>query len=556
MFQPVPTSLADTSTHLTPEETKDWIEERVRVTSTNWLSKSSEVWEWESETAQLLPHSDINAADEIAATFPDLIHYVPGSGGSGTWRVWNGIFHERIDGDQLAHWVCRAFLKQHKDVLAKVKANYDAQARTLQGQAAADKRGEYQKKVFGEHRAYRDKIHMNGGIQGLMSEVKRMFTVSDTHFVDDRQWLVLQNGVIDLHELSSTKPATLADIKLLPHDPRRPVWRSVNASLDPSATAEHWQDFITSSLPDPELRKFLAVTLGAAFAGASKTKTIPVLLGPPNSGKTVLVDRMYTLGGGYSAQPSGSAIIKSTGQNFEQHNLCGVRFVGISEPDTLSRVDEGFLKQFTGGDMLSTRTLHGRSVAWKSQGMLFVATNYELKLNTSDLAIVGRFATVRFPNRFWDEGLAPAGQEHLIKKKNLELTLELESDGILSWVLNGMLVYLRDGIVIPESIKAHRADQYAGGNSVHLWADYQLTPGETLYRLDSTPRPASHYVNVQDLYDDFKYWAALNEPDDIPGRTEFSKRLVGYLRLDTVKSNGIRIAGIVPMDRLGTSSEN
>jgi P4 family phage/plasmid primase-like protien len=538
---------------MTHEDIRESVNWRIMTNSRVWLeSPKDEFAVFTKHAAKELPYSDLQSAQWIYECFSDTVHYVPGLG---EWRVWNGVYHERIDGDLLADWLADTYVKWHKEALVKIRARYDTATSAMSGEDKAKAERDYQKGTFGEHRSYRDKIHSHGGIMGLTAQIRRVFSVSDNYFSDDRQWLVLENGVIDLHDLRNNPPAPgdLASIKLLEHDPARPVFRCMNASLDPEADDTRWLQFIRSSQPDPDLRKFLAVVAGAAFLGESKTKTIPVLKGPKDSGKTVFIQKLDDVSGDYGVEPDGSSINVSSNQNFEQDLFRAKRFVGISEPDTSHKLDESFLKKFTGGDTMSTRTLHARPVSWISQGVLFIATNNEMKFKATDRAIVDRLATVNFPHRFWPKGKAPEGQEQYVRDSTLEFALSLEHNGILSWILNGMLTYLaEDGIEIPEVIEKHRDQQYAEGSSVFMWVDDQLKTDKTIWRMVTDPRPSNQYATVLDLHVEYQTWAVFNAPDDIKGRKNFSEDLTEYLGVSTVKSNSMRVPGIVAADRAHT----
>src|SRR5690606_2879486 len=131
----------------------------------------------------------------------------------------------------------------------------------------AKKMAEYSKFKFGDHRAYRDRIHNNSGMAGAKSAIKNEFSVVDNFFVDDRRWLVFLNGVLDLEEFREARiaPGDLGRVAsmLYEHDPVRPVYRCVDAEFNPAAESTSWTHFLNTSLPDPELRKFLATVTGA-----------------------------------------------------------------------------------------------------------------------------------------------------------------------------------------------------------------------------------------------------------------------------------------------------
>ena len=527
-----------------------WIKRNIQKRSSKWAPRKADSGEYIDYAKLHIPHSDLTAAREIFACFEHLIHYVPDLN---QWHVWNEIYHEKVDGDLLARWMCYSMIDWHRKRLSEVKEHYVAQASALTTAALKkQKMDEYTKDFFKDHRDYRDRIHNNAGIEGLVNQIKRLFSVESSFFNDDRKWLVLQNGVIDLDELRRRPPAPgdLAGIPLLDHDPARPVWRAVNASLQPGLDSNRWLGFLSSSQPDPELRRFLAVAVGAAFLAESKTKIIPVLKGPRDCGKTVFLDTINTFAGGYGGEPDTSALNKANGPNFEQDQFRGLRFVGVSEPDTDRKVDDSFLKKFTGGDTLSTRNLHAKSVAWKSQGILFCATNSDLKFNTTDNAILTRFATVTFPHQFFPPGQVPVGKEAYEWDQTLEIDLKREFDGILTWVLNGMLVYLHEGIKVPTAVEAVRRQQFVEGNTVVNWFENRVKNGDSEgFTYDPSPgRPNTHYVPLSDAHMAYCAWTIGELGVEAEGKRRFSQAIQDLVGLPLVKSGEYRVPRLVRSD--------
>lgn len=527
------------------EMIQKWITMSINRHAQGWLVRDdgtpfSEA-EYGPEVAKRIPMSDLTASDELRKCFDGTIHY---SAESKRWRIWNGIFHEQVDGDLLAYWITEAFVKAQRRALREVKAWYTNAASVLSGKQAEQKMMEYTKGLFYEHRMYRDRIHNHGGFTSMSNNMRGKFGVADSYFTNDQRWLVFWNGVVDLHELLENPPAPgdLRSIKLLPHDPKRPVWRCIEADFDPDAVAPAWQHrYLEKSLPNPELRKFLAVVTGAAILGQSKIKTIPVLTGPRDSGKTVFTDTMSSLFGGYGGQPDTAAINKSSGTNFEQDKLRGLRFVAISEPNTDRKIDDSFLKKFTGGDAISSRTLNASSSEWKSQGCMFFATNMDLKFNTADTAILSRLATVVFPHRFYRVAEVPPGKEDFLIDYTLEPDIQKEFSGIVNWVLNGALVFLAEGVMIPEAIHAYRAEQEIEGSSVRYWFEVYVKSGESPYTLDpagTERKNKSEYADLKAVYMSYSMWC-MEEGEQIVGKRGFGKELRQCLDIDEFIRSGV-----------------
>lgn len=528
------------------EMLQKWITLSINRHAHTWLRKddgsSYSEAEYGPAVAKRIPMSDLSAADELRKCFDGTIHY---AAESKRWYVWNGIFHEKVDGDLLSYWITEAFVKAQRWALQEVKQWYTVAASSLTGKAAQQKMAEYSQGLFKEHRMYRERIHNHGGFTAMGNNMRGKFGVADSYFTNDQRWLVFWNGVVDLHELLENPPQVgrLDQIKLLHHDPKRPVWRCIEAEFNPWAEAPRWQHYLNTSQPDPELRKFLAVTAGAALIGQSKIKTIPVLTGPRDSGKTVFTDTMSNLFGWYGGQPDTTAINKASGTNFEQDKLRGLRFVAISEPNVDRKVDESFLKKYTGGDAISSRNLHASSSEWKSQGVMFFATNLDLKFNTTDNAILSRLATVEFPHRFYRIAEVPKGKEDFLIDYTLEPDIQKEFSGIINWIFNGALVFLAEGVVIPEAVHLYRHEQELDGSSVMSWLETHVKTGESPYTLDpvgTERKNKSDYADVKSVYMAYSMWC-MEEGENLVSRKVFGKEIRQHLDVEFIRSGSWRI---------------
>lgn len=490
-----------------------------------------------------IPRSDLGAAQAIATRFGKQITYVDKLE---EWHVWDGRVHRPLESDALIGQLVEIFAAEHATAMAFVKEVYDveiAAARALGTQAgntAADQiRKQYTTFVFGEHRKYRDKIFSSAGIKNIISTLKMKVTIPSDYYNDDRQWLVVQNGVIDLNEIKEKREFPT----LLPHDWDRPVTRYFEADYDPQAECPSWYQFLARSLPDVDSRRFLTKVTGAAFMAAPKLKTIPNLQGPPDSGKSLFLETMDKLGGDYSKMPSPDALLKASGTNFEQDALRNKRFVGVSEPDERAQLDDGFVKRVSGGDWTETRTLHAKSSGWYPQCVMYIASNHAVRFNTRDIALLERVSLINFPHQFLDGDEVP---EELRMDKSLGEKLLAEGSGILNWLIWGMLWFLDEGIEATAQIIDNRRDAQASGSTALQWIQEFVDDGwlVVLDESESAITPNSHFIGIKDSYDQYKIWAEEAGEKYKMSRKFFSKDI--QARYGTaVTSSGMRFPRLV-----------
>jgi P4 family phage/plasmid primase-like protien len=542
------------------EFTEDWVKHRfrnlaeemvgIREASSPWLRRrvtGTLTRETLDYAKKMIPITDANAARLIDAALDGRLTYV-----AGVWHFFDGIYHRPLIGVPVPFWVVMAFAEEFSSAMDWVMDEIDAFAsRTaVPGQQTPQQIKTALMKEWREYASYDKELRQNAGINGLKSVLQQVCTKEDGYFDNDWKWLVCQNGVLDIEKFRQN-PARL-EAAFGPLDQRLPVARAVSCDFVPGAHAPVWEAFLESSVPDPEVRDFLQRCAGAALMGRNngedKVKAIPNLKGRPDSGKSVFVDTLATVFGGYAATPDGGSIQETRGDtNFERDDLRGKRFICISEPSADKRLDDGFVKGFTGGDMVKSRTLHQKSRSWRPQGVIFVASNHVLKLNTRDEAILNRLCLVEFPHQFktrteWQELGVPEGEWH-IKDPDLETKLAdpEEQEGILMWALRGAYMFLQHekDVAPPASVK-RAGQQYAIDASRTLsWITEKIEEGLLYETKNVSDQPLRSYAVIGKLYQAYAQDAAMDNEKPI-GKRAFASDLRQRYG-EPVKAGGVRV---------------
>lgn len=454
---------------------------------------------------QALPRTELVSAEVIKKKLGNHLSYTEASG---VWYIWDGRIHTPCDGDGIAAKIVKLYYKQVREALEFIKEAIDGLAGKMAASGvdkAEDKAKAIAKKYdfqFGKHRKFRDRISTESGVSAIVKSLRTECDVPGTYFDNDQQWFVTRNWVFDLNEMRK------GNFSALPHDPKRPVTKYFDASYDIDTNLGHWDKFIQTSIPNKEMREYLQKVVGAAFMGESKLRCIPNLYGPPHSGKSVFIGALFKLGkggAGYSAAPDSRAVTKVSGQNFEQDTFKGRRFIGISEPSHTESIDDDFLKRFTGDDWVETRTLNVKSTGWVPQGVVFVASNKALKINTRDKAIVNRVQLIEFPVVF--EKDHPEEDKRLIT--GLEDLLQEDRSRILTWIMIGMRKYVEDGRKLspPEEVLAKSGEIVTDASTALRWVEEYVEDG--LLEVDYTAGD-KYYISANDAYLRYTMWASMS----------------------------------------------
>jgi putative DNA primase/helicase len=339
--------------------------------------------------------------------------------------------------------------------------------------------------------------------------------VPSNYYDDDQDWFVVQDAVLDLKALRASAihgDESKVAFNWYPHDASRPVTKYFDAPRDYGKNLGHWDSFLGRSITDAESRGYLQIVTGAAMMGESKLRCILNLVGPPHSGKSVYVDTMFTLGkdgAGYAAMPDSRALTKVTGQNFEQDHFRGRRFIGISEPSSTEKIDDDFIKRFTGDIWVETRTLNAKSEGWIPQGVIFCASNNNLKINTREPAIVQRVQVIEFPIHFELPVPGVLIPEERRAIEGLEELLLEDRSRILTWILIGMRKFVAGGMKLhpPTAVLEKRGEVVAKASTALRFIEDYIEDEYFEINFDAAPQ---YCVPIQEAYNQYNIWAAKN----------------------------------------------
>ena len=247
--------------------------------------------------------------------------------------------------------------------------------------------------------------------------------ISDAEFDDASALMVFSNGVIDFsvaeriaEEAHSVERAPDKDQmrraleEPMPHSPTRKVSIQTLTRYDQSAACPQFLAYLESALPDPTLRRYLQRVLGAGLLGQPRrVKTMVNLIGPSNTGKTVLLEVLNAVLGAYARFTMPSLFLRTKGKGAKDadgpspalHALRKAKYVVASEPDSEDQWNGGLLKLLTGGEEVTSRPPYGKTmVDWTPRFLIIIASNFDIKLDTKDEALLRRIAPIRFEQIF------------------------------------------------------------------------------------------------------------------------------------------------------------
>jgi len=300
----------------------------------------------------------------------------------------------------------------------------------------------------------------------------------DPEELDTDKWLLnCSNGTLDLHT---------AD--LYPHDSQRLITKLAPVDYDPQARCPEFLKFLDSIMQGREsLIKFLQKAIGYSLTGDTREQVLLILHGAGANGKSTLLNILGEMLGTYALQTDTDTLMakKNDGTiNNDLARLCGARLVSGVETEENKRLAEVKIKQLTGGDTITARFLFQEFFEFIPQFKLFLATNHKPEIRGTDNAIWRRIRLIPF-----DVTFTPDQQD-----KGLLDKLRAELPGILAWAVQGCLEWQRDGLGIPEEVKAATDSYREEQDTLAAFID------------DCCVMVPQAEVTAKDLYTTYKAW--------------------------------------------------
>lgn len=466
---------------------------------------------------ETLPRTEVKAAEAVQRKFENYITFTELTK---RWYVWDGKIHVPCDGEGIAVKIAKKYYDAMTDALTFIQTAIVYKAQELENSGIPDAAKVakeyldlYEKGEFTKHRQFRDRMSTDAGLSALIRLMRTECDVPGDYYDNDQDWFVFSNGVLDLkalRESSVYQDESKVVFKFEQHHPSRPVTKFFDAEFNPSSNYGDWDNFLARSIPVKETRDYLQVIVGGAMMGQSKMRVIPNLKGPPHSGKSVFVNTLFKLGkggAGYSCMPESKAITKVSGQNFDQDSFRGRRFIGISEPSNTEKIDDDFLKRFTGDIWVETRTLNVKSTGHVPQGVVFVASNGDLKINTREKAIVERVQVIEFPVKFELPLPGIEVPEERRADPHLEEKLLIDSSRILTWIFIGMRRFVAADMKLnpPQSVLSKRDELVTDASTALRWVEEYIEDGLLEINFDSYPQ---YCITINEAYLRYVNWAA------------------------------------------------
>jgi len=274
--------------------------------------------------------------------------------------------------------------------------------------------------------------------------------------------------------------------------------------------------FIDELFPNEDLRSYMWEHLASCLVGTNENQTFNIYTGSGRNGKSMLTDLMSKGLGDYKGTVPITLItqkrtsIGSTSSEIVQ--LKGTRYAVMQEPSKGDKINEGIMKEITGGDPLQGRALFKDTVTFVPQFKLVVCTNCLFDIKSNDDGTCRRIRVCDFKSKFLEN---PYEEEDKFPKseyphqykvdKKLNAKFERWAPVFMSMLVS--MSYEMQGNVRDCKIVMGSSDQYREGQ------DYLAE-----FVKDKIQKKPGEKVDKTHIWEEFKAWYVIHYGRGVSGK--------------------------------------
>jgi P4 family phage/plasmid primase-like protien len=271
-------------------------------------------------------------------------------------------------------------------------------------------------------------------------------------------------------------------------------------------TVNEIEVFMNKLFPIPDLNRYMRDHLASCLIGTNKNQTFNVYHGSGSNGKSIIADLMSVTLGDYKGTVPITLVTdvrgKIGGTSDEVLKLKGVRYAVMQEPSKGVKLNEGIMKELTGGDPIQARGLYSESEIFEPQFSLVVCTNNLFDIESNDDGTWRRIRKCDFISKFIDEGETHTDDTQYVYLKDKSLKDKLP---LLAPVFASILVkraFETNGIVEDCETVLRASNKYRNGQD-HISAFIN----EKIIKTNSS----KDKIGKRGLQEGFKLWFELTQ---------------------------------------------
>jgi P4 family phage/plasmid primase-like protien len=229
--------------------------------------------------------------------------------------------------------------------------------------------------------------------------------------------------------------------------------------------------FMEKIMPDKELRDYLLTLAATTLSGSISEECFYVFTGSGANGKSKFMDALkHSLGDYFRPMDIKLLTQKRAASSAASPELAdkkGIRACPLDEPEATDEINTGFMKYFTGGDVIQARALYSDQIYFKPQFKPFLLCNTLPGIRSDDDGTWRRLKVIHFGSKFWfptdikkyQKKQKAKGKSTKLPKDHFPADLKL-TEKIPDWRQSFMSilikyyndVYMKKGLIHPRAV--------------------------------------------------------------------------------------------------------
>jgi P4 family phage/plasmid primase-like protien len=340
----------------------------------------------------------------------------------------------------------------------------------------------------------------------IMREACDLFYIKDFMSLLDSKNHILcfNNGVIDFKErvfrngLPEDYTSKSTNITYIKHDEAKD-----------SATIAEINLFMEQLFPVKELRDYMWDHAASVLLGKNNNQTFNIYTGGGRNGKSKFVELMSNILGDYKGTVPVTLITQKRnsigGTSSEIVQLMGTRYAVMQEPSMGDQINEGIMKELTGGDPIQGRALFKDTVTFIPQFKLVVCTNNLFDIKSNDDGTWRRIRVCDFQSVFTENPVEgdPYKPYQFLVDKNIDSKFEVWKTVFMSMLVER--AYITQGDVVDCKMVMSKSDVYRQDQD--HFADFVK---------NNIKKEVDGVVKESEVYETFKQWWSVQHGRSIP----------------------------------------
>jgi len=373
----------------------------------------------------------------------------------------------------------------------------------------------------------KEKLENSKNKDGILKEAICEFHHANPTFLDKlnrKNLLVFNNGVFDF-ESGTFRDGRTEDFMTMsttndyvPYDESNPSFQTV-------------YHFLKDILPNPDVLNYILKVLGLSLTLDVSQQKLWILTGGGGNGKSLLFNLLERSLGDYYGTASPTLLTRKR-EDANQANealtsLELARSCVITEAESKDTIQVGLMKQFTGGDTVTSRKNYGSQLKFKPKFKLFFICNDIPEMSENNPSVWRRVKVIDFPIKFVEN---PNLHDKNEKQINFNLNDELEScsSAFLSILIHYYQKFKQEGLDEPDAVTMSTTKYKKENDIIQNYVD------ECLEKVDESAEYLflDDCLQWTDICKDVRTWACKEfgiQEKNLPKRSKIKEGFVKLL---------------------------